>query len=249
MKNLLIKALKKSQIDTVLHVGGHIGQEVNFYSSFNFTKVYFVEPVEKFAKEIILKTQYLKNFEVLNFALGSVNKFENIYIAKKGAEDDSGSTSILEPRESQIEFEDPIKIEIKKFSSLNIPRIDIAVIDTQGYELEVLKGFEHRLSEVKFFIVEFSNFEGYKKQVVYKDLNKYLNKNNFYLLAQQKKTISIFPSLQTGSYGDALYINAASLTNLSKIICKIRFIVMNNYFYDFINKFLNLKFYKNLIKK
>ena len=75
---------------------------------------------------------------------------------------------------------------MKKFSSLDLPKLDLAIIDTQGYELEVLKGFEEEINNFKFLIVEFSNYEGYIGQVTYNQLNKFLNSSNFYMISQIK---------------------------------------------------------------
>ncbi|GIR20648.1 hypothetical protein CM15mP35_09090 [bacterium] len=55
----------------------------------------------------------------------------------------------------------------------------MAIIDTQGYELEVLIGFEDKINNFKFLIVEFSNYEGYIGQVTYTQLNNFLNDANF----------------------------------------------------------------------
>lgn len=52
MNNLSLKALKKYKIDTLIHVGGHRGQEVDFYKSLNTNKVIYFEPVESFALDI-----------------------------------------------------------------------------------------------------------------------------------------------------------------------------------------------------
>ena len=41
MKDLIYKALKKSNISSLIHVGGHIGQEVDFYHSLNLDKVIY----------------------------------------------------------------------------------------------------------------------------------------------------------------------------------------------------------------
>ena len=45
METLLRHALKISNIDSVIHVGGHIGQEVDIYKSLDFTRVIYFEPV------------------------------------------------------------------------------------------------------------------------------------------------------------------------------------------------------------
>ena len=104
MSELLLKALKKYTIDSLIHVGGHRGQEVDFYKSLNLDKVIYFEPVESFAVDIEKKIESLDNFELYKLALGSEDSEVDIFIADKGENDDSGSTSILQPRKSKITF-------------------------------------------------------------------------------------------------------------------------------------------------
>lgn len=248
MKDLIYKALKKSSINSLIHVGGHIGQEVNFYNSLNLDKVIYFEPVKEFADELKLKINKFSNFHLHQYALGNENSNKVIYIADKGENDDSGSTSLLEPRKSDISFGKRI-IEVKKYSSFDYSNIDIAVLDTQGYELEVLKGFENKLQTFKFIIVEFSNFEGYINQTIHKDLNKFLNLNNFSLLTQNKKVLKVFKNKNTGSYGDALYVNNKLINKTSILIGKIKFIILNNIIVDFLIKYTNVTFLKKRVKK
>lgn len=248
MKDLIYKAHKKSNISSLIHVGGHIGQEVNFYNSLNLDKVIYFEPVKEFADELKLKINKFSNFHLHQCALGNENSNKVIYIADKGKDDDSGSTSLLEPRKSDISFGKRI-IEVKKYSSFDYSNIDIAVLDTQGYELEVLKGFENKLQTFKFIIVEFSNFEGYINQTIHKDLNKFLNLNNFSLLTQNKKVLKVFKNKNTGSYGDALYVNNILINKTSILIGRIKFIILNSIMVDFLIKYTNVTFLKTRVKK
>jgi FkbM family methyltransferase len=248
MKDLIYKAHKKSNISSLIHVGGHIGQEVNFYNSLNLDKVIYFEPVKEFADELKLKINKFSNFHLHQCALGNENSNKVIYIADKGEDDDSGSTSLLEPRKSDISFGKRI-IEVKKYSSFDYSNIDIAVLDTQGYELEVLKGFENKLQTFKFIIVEFSNFEGYINQTIHKDLNKFLNLKNFSLLTQNKKVLKVFKNKNTGSYGDALYVNNKLINKKSILIGRIKFIILNSIIVDFLIKYTNVTFLKTRVKK
>ncbi len=248
MKELILIALQKSKVNSLVHIGGHIGQEINFYQSLNFDKVIYFEPVKKFADEIRHKIEHLANFSLHECALGNENSNKLIHIANKGENDDSGSTSLLEPRKSNISFGKTI-IEVKKYSSFNYLNIDMAVIDTQGYELEVLRGFENKISTFKFLIVEFSNFEGYLNQTIQKDLNKFLILNNFSLVTQRKKVLKVFKNTQTGSYGDALYINNKLINKMSIYMGRIKFLFLNNIFTDFWIKFTNFSFLKMKVKK
>jgi len=249
MNKLLTKALKKYDIDSLLHVGAHKGRkEIDLYQNLKIKNVLFIEPIKIFADELYEKIKNIENFSLLQIALGSKDEKGEIFVADAGETDNSGSSSILEPRKSNITFSNKETIEIKKYTSLNIKKMDCAVIDTQGYELEVLKGFEEKINDFKFLIVEFSTVEGYIGRVVYKDLNKYLNNKNFYMVSQWKKVARLFKSDILGSYGDALYVNGNLVSPLYKIYSKTKYRLLNNFFSEFLNYFSKIYNYKKIVK-
>ena len=248
MIDLISYAMKTQKINSLVHIGGHKGQEVNSYKSLDLDKVIIFEPINEFADEIETKIINLPNFVLHRCALGNENSEKLIYIADKGKNDDSGSTSLKEPRNSNIKFSTTQLIEVKKYSSFKYSKIDIAILDTQGYELEVLEGFENLINTFKFLIVEFSNFEGYKNQTIYKDLNKFLCLNNFSFVKQNKKVMKVFPSNQSGSYGDALYINNKFINRISISKAKFKYFILNNFLIDFFIKYTKLAFWKEKVK-
>ncbi len=202
--------------------------------------------LKKFAKEIENKTKNLENFSVLAIGLGSEDKEGEINIAE---DNHSGSSSIFSPRPSSIEFVQKEKIIVKKFSSLDLPVLDLAIIDTQGYELEVLKGFEEKINDFKFLIVEFSNYEGYIGQVTYNQLNKFLNSTNFFMISQIKNVKKVLKNKNGGSYGDALYVNSNYLSSRRIAVSRLHFLIVNNIISDLFVKFSKLNTYKMLFKK
>jgi hypothetical protein len=121
-------------------------------------------------------------------------------------------------------------------------------VDTQGYELEVLKGFEDEISKFKFLIMEFSTVEGYIGRVLYKDLNKYLNEKNFYMTTHFKKVANLIKTKTSGSYGDALYVNENLLNPMLVNYLKIKFIFLNNPIAEFINYFSKIYNLKQVLK-
>jgi len=248
MKDLILKALKVEKINSLVHIGGHKGQEVDFYKSLNLEKVIYFEPINEFADQIENKIRNLPNFVLHRCALGNQNSIELIYIADKGKFDDSGSTSIKEPRKSKITFSTSRNIEVRTYSSFEYSGIDIAILDTQGYELEVLEGFKNKINTFKFLIVEFSNFEGYKNQTIYKNLNKFLISNNFSFVAQNKKVMKVFPNIHSGSYGDALYINNNLINRISISKAKFKYFILNNFLINFLIRFTKLSFWKVKVK-
>ena len=64
----------------------------------------------------------------------------------------------------------------------NIPCVDIIWMDLQGAELLALKGLGNKLSSVEYVYTEVSHKEMYTGQVMYKELNDYMIKNNFSIL-------------------------------------------------------------------
>ena len=51
-EQLLKKLLKKNIVNSLIHVGGHKGEEIEFYSSYDLSKVIYFEPIKAFYQEI-----------------------------------------------------------------------------------------------------------------------------------------------------------------------------------------------------
>tara|TARA_Y100000389_G_C17460902_1_gene521635 strand:+ start:1728 stop:2405 length:678 start_codon:yes stop_codon:yes gene_type:complete len=206
-----------------------MGEEIPLYQTYDLENVYLVEPIKSCEKIIQEKVKELGNFTSFNIALGSNDSISKLYVADG---EDSGSSSLLAPRESEITFSNLEEITVKKFTSLGLENIDMVVIDTQGYELEVLKGFESYINAIPCFIIEFANYEGYLKQPVYKDLNLFMRKKGFVPIAQIKRINKPFPNINGGSFGDALYVDKKLLRNLEIIFFTIKYYLINLIIYD-----------------
>jgi len=238
--------LEKDDVTSIIHVGGHYGEEIDFYNSYNLDKIIYFEPVKSFSDIISRKieSKRLNNFQVFNFALGSENKEQEIFIADG---DSSDSTSLLQPRQSDITFSNKENVKIKTFKSLNIKNIDLAIIDTQGFELEVLKGFEDELANFKYLIVEFNVSEGYIGQVVFSDLDSYLINNSFTRIKTIRKINQ--DRYNDVNYGDAIYVNN-TLVNKSKVsMYKVINKFIDSILYKMFLIFLDFPFHKKQIKK
>ena len=203
--NLIDKAEEFVKIKNLIHIGAHEGQEMYYYDQYDFEKIYFVEPIKECADLIMDKIKLNSKYELFNYALGSEDKIEKFYVADGY---DSGSSSLLAPRESNITFSKTINVEVKQFTSLGLENIDTAVIDTQGYEIEVLKGFNKKIYDLNIAIVEFANYEGYINQPKYKKLNKFMKEKGFVPVDQVKRINKPFPTKRGGSFGDVLFVNS-----------------------------------------
>ena len=62
----------------------------------------------------------------------------------------------------------------------NLTSIDILKIDTEGYELEVLKGLEKNIQLISFIYFEHHYDNMIKKSYKFSQIHSYLSENNFY---------------------------------------------------------------------
>lgn len=133
---------------------------------------------------------------------GSPKNFENNQDWNFG----NKSSSLLPPQKVKdvhnwLEFASQIDVKtntINNFCSLNdIDVIDFVHMDVQGAELKVLKGASKFLEKIKVIWLEVSTIELYKNQALKKDIEKFMFKNNFYLLKNELE----------GYSGDQLYVN------------------------------------------
>ena len=78
----------------------------------------------------------------------------------------------------------PLNYFIKKYQ---IKNIDILKIDTEGYEEEVLKGVNYKnFKKIKYIVIEKHTNKNLYKDYSFKNIEKILTKNNFYLIKKFK---------------------------------------------------------------
>ena len=140
LSNFIDKFTK--EINGIIHVGAHKGQEVQKYMEYNKEVILF-EPQKDIFKELIKNVESLDKIKCYNFALGSKNEINRI---NRSQGNDGLSSSILAPKlhlvvQPNISFKDTEEIEVKRFDSLGIDTLNFLTLDVQGFELEVLKGF------------------------------------------------------------------------------------------------------------
>ena len=207
-KKKLLAKLKEFiglDIDVFFDVGAHKGETINLIiKHFNVNKTYAFEPLENNLiklKKNTLKYKFTgKHIEYFNFALGEKKEIKYI----KEMNESSSSTFNHINQESKYfkrknlflnftnkkSFYLEKKVSIEKAKDVvikyQINKIDFLKIDTEGYELNVLNGFEDQLGIINVILFEHHYDLMIKKNYTFSDINNFLNKKGFIQKAKFK---------------------------------------------------------------
>lgn len=179
-------------INGVIHVGGHTGEEIPLYMENNWNVMIF-EP-QKSCFDEIPNNEKIKKY---NLALGASEKELLFYIASNVQ-----SSSFLKPHlhlqeHPHINFQNNCYVRQYPLDNFNTENYEFMVIDVQGYELEVLKGSEKTLNNIKCIYTEVNSNLLYENCVLIDELDSWLSKKGFIRKATE---------LTQHGWGDALYI-------------------------------------------
>lgn len=186
----------------VIHVGAHTGQEYQDYiNNFGQIDTHWFEPIPEVFEVLSQNLSDKSNVHLYNFALGENEQDSEIYVDKGN---DGQSSSILKPKEHLDQFphiifdvKNKVKINIKKLDDINIGESNVLVLDTQGYELSVLKGARQTLNKIDYVFTEFNTVEMYEGCPKIEDIDLYLSEFGF----ERKETW-----YTSQNWGDAFYI-------------------------------------------
>lgn len=203
--------LQNKSIKTVIDVGAHKGEFIDCSLTINSVeKVIAFEPQKKIFS--LLEKKFINNDKIFlnNIALDIDEGKKNIKINKLSStstlnEIDNNSfyfkfkSFLLYEKDSIISEEEINTVSFDSFFDGKLfDQNTLLKIDTEGYELNVLKGSEKKIKEINYVLIE-NQFSKMYKNVNFKDSHNFLVNNNFRLLKKFK-----FPTLH---YEDRLYIN------------------------------------------
>ena len=190
----------------ILDVGGHIGDSIKlFKAAFPLSIIHSFEPNHESFGKLIENTPADDGTVRWNFALGASPGKKTLF-----QNESTGMSSFLELGEfgwGKIENESLVELRtIDSFvAEQRIARIDILKSDTQGYELEVLKGAEQalRANRVGLIYLELIFSPMYKGLPPVHQLFEYLNARNFELVSIYR----IQHQRNVADWADALFVN------------------------------------------
>ncbi len=146
--------------NTVFDIGAHWGGFSIFFGKLvgETGKVYSFEPSSinfRYLKKNVCINNLKKVIRIYKYAVGNEEKLIKLALA----ESSSGHNSIVRDDISVKRYEEVKQISLDNFVNNNsIDKINFIKIDVEGYELEVLKGFEKNLKRLKdlWLFVEYS---------------------------------------------------------------------------------------------
>ena len=229
------------EISKIAHVGAHKGQEVDEYLKvFPDVMIHLFEPQVDLFEYLTKNFNNFNNISIHNYALGSTNGVSKMFISNNEGQ----SSSFFEPKEHlnehpEVKFEKgSTTYEIKILDELEIEDIDLLNIDTQGYEMEVLKGSRKLLSQnVKYIILEVNKKELYEGCPLVKDIDIFLKKYGFI------RTDTHY-WMDSYSWGDAFYIKKDLISYKRQVFSAIK-----NNLYSISSLYYLLIKFRNIIWK
>ena len=183
----LIKSINHFQIKSILDVGANKGQFTLMLLKNNFEgNIMSFEPLKEEHESLIKVSLKKENWKVARrCALGNKNRVQKFHIS--GNRESSSLLKILQkhkdlrPESKTIKTE---KINVEKLDNFkkDISKLEknlLLKIDTQGSEIDVLKGASKVIKDIKCFFIEVSLVHLYKNQKLWLDIIKYMKKLNF----------------------------------------------------------------------
>ena len=162
----------KDKIDCIFDVGCRSDSEfVNFTG-----EVHYFDPVNNFIEELKKNNNFNRIAQFNNFGLGEDNKQTYYYPKYQSFYNRTNSCYISDDANK-------ILLDIKKGKDYiidnNIKNIDFLKIDTEGYELNVIKGFEDYIENIKIIQFEYGGtFLDNKTKLI--DVINYLEQKGFH---------------------------------------------------------------------
>lgn len=218
--DLFMQELAQCQVPTqksVLHVGAHMGEEVEAYRRFGFNQIHLVEANPEILPALSEKFANDKSVEIISVALGDeLGEVEfSVHKTQKGGME---SASILKlARLGQIvpvfSSEKTYTVPLYTIDSLvanaTIPEtVGLLTVDVQGAELLVLRGAQMFLQGVEAVICEVNLIENYEGCPLEADVAEHLLKAGF------KCQLTIYHELYDESsrfpaWGEGLWIKSS----------------------------------------
>jgi len=188
-----------------LDVGANVGKYTQLLLSETNSEIISFEPLKEAFKELQkIENEYPNRLKVFNYAIGeeSANlelNFSDEKSEKATFSNDIDKLSFFDHEKNKKVMTDVVTLDsffLENSSLINKKDIDLIKIDTEGFELEVIKGAKNTIENKrpKYIQLEFNWHQLFKNHSMYK-FSKYLtNYELFQILPFGKKLIKVDPT-------------------------------------------------------
>lgn len=194
----------------VVHVGAHLGQEAQVYRACGIERQLWIEPQPDIFARLRASLPDDARVRAVNVACGESPGAATMHVLSGN---DGKSNSLLEPKlhlQKWPEFQpgEKIDVAVKRLDDvideqgLRADDFNLICIDTQGFELPVLRGAPRQIERADAMVCEVAAAELYAGGTLVHDLDAFLRERGF-LRAKTKWA--------AGCSGDALYVRRSLL--------------------------------------
>jgi FkbM family methyltransferase len=200
---MLITDLKKhfkKPLKGAIHIGAFHGEEKQWYVENGISPIVWIDANPEY--EILLKERYPEDIVIIS-GVGKENKVANFNIANNGQSSSFLKMGTHLEQHPSVFFVGEISVEIKPMTqimsekNIDISKYNFLNVDVQGYELEVLRGFEDTIQSMDYVYLEVNTNYLYKECPLIDEIDQYLKKYNL----ERVETL-----ITPNEWGDALYI-------------------------------------------
>jgi FkbM family methyltransferase len=196
-----IKKKYNMNINGIVHIGAHYGEEIVEYVNNGIQNIVLFEPLLDNFNVLKQRVQNLNaNIQGHQIALGSEKKTAVMNLSSNNLE----SSSLLKPKlhlehHAHVKFEGTEEVEVDILDNYDLGSINFINMDVQGYELEVLKGAVKTLNQIDYVYCEVNRGEVYENNAMIGEIDEYLGKYKF------ERVETHWPE-EWFQWGDAVYI-------------------------------------------
>lgn len=189
----------KLKITGLLQVGAHFAEEHNDFLKHGVNKFVYVEPAKDASSYLVNKFEGDDSVWIFKFAAGASDFKTEMFVEK----DNQGqSNSLLPPKEHLIQhpsirFTEKEEIEVHPLNQIYPVTVNcnFLMVDTQGYELEVLKGATQIIPNLDYIYLEVNRTQVYEGCPHVDEIDSFLAPFGF----DRMETVWV------GGWGDAYY--------------------------------------------
>ena len=198
-----IQLIRKDLIISI-DVGANVGKYTNLLLSETNSEIISFEPLKAAFRELKkIEKEYPNRLKVFNYAIGDENtnlelNFSDEKSEKATFSKDIDKLSFFDHEKNKKIMTDIVTLDsffLDNSSLLNKKNIDLIKIDTEGFELEVIKGAKDTIENKrpKYIQLEFNWHQLFKNHSMYK-FSQYLNNYElFQILPFGEKLIKVDP--------------------------------------------------------